>query len=235
MPRGRSFGENAIAEAPLSFEVASPYFDTKSWEDRFYTVRPKSVLTQTDGFYKITFDPPTGYPWGGSNLLIACIVEMRVGHPDDDEEDDVAMTEVAFANEGSHPVQDTEPLPPGICNCLATLSLVWPERATEEDIVYLVGNDFFAIDNGLPSGIARIDFQVAGTTRKYTLIPGEIGVELYMIGSRIIRCKLPNILDSDKGLFDVSVKFVGGDCGASPDGCAKKLDAIRIDAPSGGP
>ena len=220
-------GGNTVAEVGFTFERTSAYFDTKPWEDVFYTVTPTSVAgPDAKGFYKLTFDPPSGYPWGGTNLLAACIVEMRVGRPDDGLWDDVVMTEVAFANDDLYGHYDAESPDPLICNCDAALSLVWPDRGRSFDFVYLVGDKFFVQHDGLSSGIEWIRFYRAGTTVFEQITPSNADIDL--IGSRAIRCRLPGLQSGFA--YDVAIRFLGGSCTSSPtEGCAIKYLAVKID------
>lgn len=107
-------------------------------------------------------------------------------------------------------------------------------RSSAEDYVYLVGSDFFTQNMSSPSGIEKIVFELQGSLPvvRYPLTPGSPGVDVDLIGSRLIRCKLPDFLDIHAGVYDVAIVFEnGGGCPSGP-GYAEKIGAIRIDEPS---
>ena len=227
-------GTNVIPEVGLTFERTSAYFDTKAWEDYFYTVVPTSVAgPDADGFYLLTFDPPDAYPFGATDpLLVACIVELRVGRPDDGRWDDVAMTEVAFFTadvEGTYNNYSEDTLPEVdaevVDNADAEISFVWPDRAKPGDFVYIVGSGFVALHETDPSGVYSITFTKHGTMDEDVLVFGEPLVDIDLIGARVIRCKLPTEFLGGNAVYDVTVAFQDG---VSEGASTTKENALRI-------
>lgn len=208
-------GPNVTDGVPAGFERASIYFDTKDWEDRFVAVSA-SASADGNGFYTLTFDAPAEYDHDLAPLYIACIVSMRVGAPDDGEEDDLVYTEVAFANEDDYLPNYLDALPE-VSNQAAGITQVWPSRAHTGDYVYIVGHDFFGRWDGsatIESGIESIKFN-DGVDHSVLI------TTVNFVGTRLIYCKLPTL---DPGVYSVTVEFED-----STDTPPSLASAIKID------
>lgn len=234
-------GENAVQESVLDGERASGYFDTKSWEDRFFEMKPFEVSpagTEGDGFWELSFDAPEEWPFvldaddiGTDDMpILACIVELRVGRPDDDMQDDIAYTEVAFLNDGvdAYPHYDAEFLteeetPPAgaLSNTSASIALVWPSTARRGDFIYIVGSGFstlrFSGSEYSSSGIDKVTFTVGMESEDVEPDLDLSGTNLLLCGTRIIRCKVPEELTnpSSETAGTITVLFNGASSGPS--------------------
>ena len=111
--------------------------------------------------------------------------------------DDVLFTETAFASLNASIDNYDDDAIPTVDNNDASVSLIWPNRARRNDYIYIVGDGFFLSDGSAASGIEKINFKRTGFD--IDVAPGDDDDPILLIGSRIIRCKVPLALDSPSG------------------------------------
>jgi hypothetical protein len=121
--------------------------------------------------------------------IVAVIVRLRVGLPDDGIQDDVAFTEVAFRNDEMYGHYESLPTSPSPAPVVLSVSprIGWgagdtrsdPGGAYPGDIVFIHGTGFFLTDANKPAPTVFF-----GTV---PLGPDTIKV----INSRTIQCRVP--------------------------------------------
>jgi hypothetical protein len=210
-------GSNRIFEGNGNADRASVYFDTRPTEDFFFEIEPTSIAVAGD-VRTITFDPPQELgafidtlPVPVGVPIVAVIVRLRVGLPDDGNHDDVAFTEVAFRNDGMYGHYESLPTSPSPAPVVLAVSprIGWGAGDTRADaggaysgdVVLIHGTGFFLTDATNPAPDIRFGTQQAPAA------------SVRVINSRTIQCRVPT---ADGQIPQtVSVSIVWGPYGTS--------------------
>ena len=190
-------GPNRIWEGNGNADRASVYFDTQPNEDFFHEIEiPPSGVSVNGDFRTLTFARPPAFaefvdplPLPIAVPIVAAIVRLRVGLPDDGFPDDVAFTDVAFRNDDLYSTYSTIPPSPPPAPVVLSVSprVGWGAGDTRADplgsylgdVVLIHGTGFFLTDSSNPAPTVTFETSLASAVS--------------VINCRTIQCRVPAV------------------------------------------